>query len=631
MAFYYLDPHTQSTSGTGTWASPFSAAVATRTGVVAGDEIRIRGVPLTSLLTATTYLGTWSAVNGITLTSGSGLDFAGGDIAYFPQFGTFWKILSSTATSLSAYTNNWVPIHNTALTAGTLQIRRVDTTTYPPSLFAANTIYYLGQAAVNNVRVTDCWTADGTRVTDGSVKSLFNSAGTGFGTTVYLDTSDTLGRVGWTVDIPNTHIMHNINSTSGSTLAPYILTSNSSITVGQLWCNYSGGGLNIGTNACYVHKTRANVEHMSLALVNQAYGSNLTVTTSNLSALSMETISSLNATYGRDITFNIGQVTTRDAGTTIVKFQQSNSHTFNFTANVDIWQNAAPSMLTSGAGYGSATFPANFSVKYNKRATTLTNITSQYGYGSGDSQAAGIFGNVLNIPTVPMPTGMTRTYPMFHQYAYTNSTSISKPNVIPDVTYLNVPISGMANNATNGNWGQGLTFGRNIVVVSADGQDPVEICSVFGNAYTIASQANGCAQFPLVYRDTAFYRTSSPSLKSILTTRTAAMWNTYSGSPDKVSKSAKSIKIPVTASTPVTVSGYIYCNDAAYANGDCVVSLIDTGVQQASQSMTTACINNWSQFTMSYTPTQTGEATFLWTMYYANGGKSYWLDDLTIT
>jgi len=66
------------------------------------------------------------------------------------------------------------------------------------------------------------------------------------------------------------------------------------------------------------------------------------------------------------------------------------------------------------------------------------------------------------------------------------------------------------------------------------------------------------------------------------------------------------------------------------AKGDIVFVQGQNLTEVATQAMTTNSINAWEQFSLSYTPTANGEAVLLWDMYYENGAKSFWLDDLTV-
>jgi hypothetical protein len=94
--------------------------------------------------------------------------------------------------------------------------------------------------------------------------------------------------------------------------------------------------------------------------------------------------------------------------------------------------------------------------------------------------------------------------------------------------------------------------------------------------------------------------------------------------------STKNIKIPVVAGTAYTISGYIRTDQTTFTDGHCIVALTDGFTTTNSQSMTTACINAWEQFTMTYTATLTQEINLAISMKFSAGAKSFWIDDLTI-
>jgi hypothetical protein len=160
MAIYYINPHT-TTNGTGTFASPWSLSSTTRTGLAAGDEIRIFGVALTSLLTATSYTATWSAPHSLTITAGGGLgaDWAIGDVCYIPDFDTFFVLSAKSGNIIGGSSGNSLPIFNTSVASVT--IRRVNTTTYPAGSTGTQTVL---SDVLNNITISDCWTAATTRV-----------------------------------------------------------------------------------------------------------------------------------------------------------------------------------------------------------------------------------------------------------------------------------------------------------------------------------------------------------------------------------------------------------------------------------------------------------------------------------
>jgi hypothetical protein len=69
----------------------WSLSSTTRTGLASGDEIRILGVALTSLLTATSYTATVASRATLTITAGGGLgaDWALYDVCYIQELDVF--------------------------------------------------------------------------------------------------------------------------------------------------------------------------------------------------------------------------------------------------------------------------------------------------------------------------------------------------------------------------------------------------------------------------------------------------------------------------------------------------------------------------------------------------------------
>jgi hypothetical protein len=99
------------------------------------------------------------------------------------------------------------------------------------------------------------------------------------------------------------------------------------------------------------------------------------------------------------------------------------------------------------------------------------------------------------------------------------------------------------------------------------------------------------------------------------------------------SRGRKTIKIPVTGGQANTVTGYIRTDSpvTSYVSGDVQMYIILNNTILGSNTITSQCANAWSQFTMTFTPPYTGEATLVWEMYHPITGKSYWLDDLSIS
>jgi hypothetical protein len=109
----------------------------------------------------------------------------------------------------------------------------------------------------------------------------------------------------------------------------------------------------------------------------------------------------------------------------------------------------------------------------------------------------------------------------------------------------------------------------------------------------------------------------------LLTSRLSAAW---ANKPEAI----KTIKIPAVAGVSRTVTGYVRNTVPSFANGDLRMSIVLGDTLITYQDMTTASNNAWEQFTLTFTPSITGEYSLLWEMYYAGSG-SMWLDDLSIT
>ena len=630
MAIYYIDPHT-TVNGTGTFASPWSFSTATRTGLVSGDEIRIKGVALTSLLTATTYTATVTNNYQLTITAGGGLgaDWAAGDIVYFPAYDTFAKIISSATNVISMYTtySMW-PIQNSTVFGTSISIRKVNISSYPIST-TGSAYYFASGANINNITISDCWTDATTRVTDGSVKTLLNSSYTST-MTAFIDTNSS-NNYGYSVDLSNTCILNSNSTSSTAYLTVNIYTSNSTVTLGQVFATWiNSGGFTIGPSSAPIYNTSITVKHVCLSSYYFAgfYAKSCTFTATNSYVYCQDTMfaSGSSLVGSVDCTINFGYiisyVQSYNAGALIYypSAGQIGPITINYNGMLDIVAASPISYLLYIYG-GRLTInydSVNFSIKYNKRVSTQTSITYNL-YVVGN-----VNGPTAYVPTVNNPTGWSVTYKYYWFGSLIAYTSTSKVKRVPNIFYIDLP------EASNYNppYPYGVSLGTNQLVTYRNGTSPAEILSIYGSGITTAASN---ANFPLVTRDNAVYRTSGPSLKSYLATRTASYWLSSSGNGNyKTSVATKTIKFPVTSGVAVTVSGYIRTDDAAYVNGDCDVTLnfLDTDV--ATQAMTTACINNWEQFSLTFTPSQTGEAYLLWDMYYANGAKSYWLDDLVI-
>lgn len=610
MAIYYIDPHT-TTNGTGTWASPWSLNTTTRTGLASGDEIRIKGVALSSLLTATEYTATVTNNYQLTITAGGGLgaDWVAGDVGYFPAYDTFFKVYSVATNIVQVYTStSMLPIKN--WTAGSVTVRKVNTTTYPVSV--AGAAYNIGPTSLlNNITVSDCWTDATTRVTDGTVKTLFNNSQTS-AMAFYSDVVASGSITGWTVNLQNTHVMCPRGTSSGY-VSTYMNGSNSTYSINQIYSWGSSGSGIIQSSG--LTNTTLNITHFAnyYGLGASCFGGqNNTINITNLLVYSADIFGSGGGVLVPNNTVNI---TNYSLNVLIVNSLFGNingaySTTVNLTGTIDQY-GASPATYFVW-GYGDTTFNIGSEViyYYSRRVSTKSSWVSYVYYVN-----ASAYGPTTYFPTINISNGWTYTSSIY------NTTTIvplnNSSSGTPEIFKIVYPV----NNITP-YYPSGYTYNNNVLVTFKDGSAPFEILSAFGtNYFTSTTNQN----LPKVTTDATVYRTTGPSLKSYLESRVTTIWVSTQA------KATKTIKIPCTSGTSYTVSGYIRTDDTAYTNDDCRMGIFLNGVEVTGQNMTTSCINAWEQFTLTFTASTTGEYVLGWKMYYANGAKSYWLDDLVIS
>jgi len=619
MAVYYIDPHT-TTNGTGTWASPWSFAGSSRTNLVAGDEIRIKGVALTSLLTATVYTATWNSASTptqVTITAGGGLgaDFAAGSIIYLPDYDLFVKLNSVSGNNLITSNINF-PIPDSTVT--TITIRKVDTTTYPAS--TTTSVGYL--ANTNNLTITDGWVDATTRVTDGTVKTIIHSPATGTFTLNLFQ----LSSYGHSVSLLNTFISGGSASNGGLSL--YLLASNSTISIGQIQGATGSGFASTSINTA-IANTTIYVKNSNLVnLVNNnnyLCGSNITMTIDNVYVVNMANFFIPAGTYknANNFTLNIGNMYVT-SGNTLISIYQVKDFTVNFNGLIDQAANIALSRIVStGQGLLKIKFGASFQYMYNKKVTTQNAIVNLL-----SSIYTSVLTNPVIIPEIDIPPGWTLSGTTVASaidiYSGANMQQSRKIAFTHNVVFPNNIYTFGATPVIQ------LGTNTNILFSYRDNSSPPTECLNIGGP--VIQGPVSVTNAPQVNYDNTVYRTSAPSIKSYLATKTTSYWQTATGAGAlQKYRASKPIKIPVTSGVSYTVTGYIKTDDTAYVDGDCFVSIVIADTDIVSQNMTTACINAWEQFTLTFTSTITGEAHLCWNMFYENGAKSYWLDDLTIS
>lgn len=627
MAIYWIDPHT-TVNGTGTFASPYSLTSQTRASLSSGDEVRLKGVALTSLLTATVYTATYTNNYQLTITAGGGLgaDFAAGDIIYLPDSDTFFRVNASAANVITGgggNSLNMLPWYNTSAGQTTITVRRVDTATYGTS--STSTLYFwYNSTNVSNITFSDCWTSATTRVTDGTVKSLITTSSTS-SVTFYLDSFAN------TATIPTNRVYsfdntHAICGTGSAYYNFYVYARSFTLTFGQLYAHSSSAFINFGALPWGVSNVTATFKHLTeISPRNGLVGDNITFTIQKYAVQSVGYFitgpgaTSLNR--GSNVTITIGDGATyfSQAGQGGV-FNVANSTitgtTINYNGYIDQYSSTSFSgwgMVSAGGDY-TVNFGSSFVFYQNRRASTITSAT--YWFYPYTTPSTGYQPYVF-IPNVATPPGFT--YTTTTSLLQWNFTAAFRPqtNLVPFVSQVSMPNTSYLLNLGSG-------YLNNLLLTFRDGSNPVEQLGIFTRAAPNTNTSSN-AENPQVTLDATVFRTTGPSLKSNLTTRNASFWNIGVD----YSRSVKPIKIPVVAGSTYTVSGYVKSDIATFVNGDCRIRIVFNNTTILGSQSISGTYSNWNPFSITFTASTTGEATLCWEMYYSSAG-AYWLDDLTI-
>jgi hypothetical protein len=347
----------------------------------------------------------------------------------------------------------------------------------------------------------------------------------------------------------------------------------------------------------------------------------------------------------------------------------TNNSTLNLTGNVDTWSTA--NFYTTGyqARYaflitdcvGSNTYDISSATFYNnRRANTNPAIFGRVGYVSGGvSSGTGVNRGITDFafPTTSIPaiydsgganavseetgwaTNFTSSGGIFSTWGGNPGASAYQPII------YNARLPSSSSWPPSNNYMfrlQSVNFIRPVCIriTFEDNSDPIE--AIFLTAKNSwFSTGSGANQYPTFAsnlmqctKDASTYRTSGPSLRMKLDSN-------YAVNEDGVYPAAsltwgngyiKHITIPVTGATSTTVAGYIRTDNSTMATADCTVFILDQNYDVVtSQDMTSAAYNAWESFSLNFTPSYTGEWHIAIRNLYPIFGKSYWLDDLTIS
>lgn len=614
MAVYYVSPYT-TTNGNGSWAAPYSTASSSRATLAAGDEIRLVARDLTTLLVPTVFTATLSSYNTLTITAGGslGASWVANLVGYLPDSGTFFKVTSVSGNNITVSTISCLPWYNPSLGQTNITVRQVYTSQLPQTVASQ----YIWNNMRPDVTITDGWTGNGVRVTDGTAKTLIStSSGV---CSLYVDATSNapVQRDGAVIDLENTHIICGHGTTGGVVVYP--TSAGATYTIGQVFNNSVNGSLRVGTSSSPFYGGSITIKHLADYLPTSSLYTNSTEFNFERVALRyadylIGSNSSSNIPPPSGCIFNIGDVVAAGFGTatTMMHGSVANANTFNFNGAYETYITTNLVGIAMPFGNYTINFGPNFTQSANQRTS---NITTSYLFYPVNANLIGP--SVLSVPTIPTPPGIAvlsgATYmggALFNIAGPADGQLFKQPYVIR----IDCP-------QTPNVAARGYTRPLNVLVTMRDGSDPYEVLGVNNTSLMTSASPNN---YPVVSRDYVTFRTAGPSLRAVLGTVNAAYW------VRPANRAIKNIKIPVVQGQTYTVTGYVYTTQAAYANGDCRMSIVFNNAEVVGQDMTTACINAWEQFSLSFTASQTGEAVLAWEMYFSSAA-SYFLDDLVIS
>lgn len=621
MAVYYIDPYT-TVNGTGTWASPFSLTTTAR-GVPLnpGDEIRLVAKYLTSILTATAYVASRSAVNTITITSGGGLgaDFVVGDYVYFTDYDSFARVQAVSTNTLTVSTSSTLPIPvSTSSLTVSLNVRKLNTAVATPSA-TISAIYTWGDPAIiswDNITFTDGWVADGVRVTDGTAKSVLRTTSSTATAYWYMDTQLNTSQNespyrNSTADLPHTHYLGNNTTVTSMILYCYALLT---LNLNQIYGPQCLFNTSTTSSGSYTPKNlNFTFKHVSFS-----------PSTGLLSIDSTLTVTNYYTTTGLVVfpnfysgTANITYVLAASVvGSNTLAATAANAVGAYSTWNVgtiDIYNTPGPATALTGQ-LGGFTLNITNPILVGNGGTL---VSTGYRWAPTNSSINAAY-PVMSLPRINT-TAITFTNSMSVTATFFSAPSTYFTWTVPEDIPTIYTLSCYHATTNRPNW---YFTSANLLVTQADGTAPYELLGVTG---PVPNGIFGAAasQFPLVTTDATFFRTAGPSIKIYLgTIVTPGYW--ISG------WATKNIKIPVVSGTSYTIAGYLRTNQTTFVSGNAVASIVNRYGTVVSQSMTTACINAWEGFSLSFTATQTEEVYLAIKVRFTEGVKSFWLDDLTI-
>lgn len=637
MAIYYVDPF-KNTDGTGTFANPKGMWFSTPFTLGVGDELRIIGRTLASMLTATEYTVTIrdSAVasNGGALSARSGGadgDFLQHDIVYFPDYDVFMRLSAGTFSGGNYLSGNYnaIPIPVAGKLTG-VRMRLVDRAILPT--FTSNlSILYSTTSLVNGgFTVTDNWTADGLRITDGTVKTLVTTSATSAvtfrtasGNAVITESYKSVPTM--VLDLNSTFFI-GAKVTSGNSNIGVVDTYNTTATIAQVYANGTGNTNLAGSSGATMYGYGNNITIKNInfytTLINQL-ATNSTYKFENVVCFNTQMIDAYSK-YCSNTTIEFGKLHIYEIGDgSLVSMIGAQDMTITFTNYVTGYTAGGAGSLLRGNGNTNIQFSNGFILTRSNNSTPIsqTNVTNALYDNTQFAQQNETYYRKPNLPTgftvtnefgLSIPAGST-VYPLGNGKRVATRKRVLKGfSSLPLLTLFT---------ETN--------YYTNTMIVSTDGGfNPIEVLGIQNNGIV-----QGVANFSQVFvasQDSTTYKTISPSLKLNQQIYNSGYW--ISNHPTRKARAYKNTAIPCFAGTPITVSGWVRTSDTSYVSGDFSVSLVDANGDDVATEFnpTSAFINAWEQFSFTVTPTYTGELFLAFGMTGYRGGQTYWVSDMGV-
>lgn len=647
MAIYYYDPLSNSnTDRDGTFAAPYAMFAGSGFPIlVKGDECRIIGKPLTTWLTATEYTVTIrdSAVNTSgsalsALTGGSYTNFQQYDIVWFPDYNVFMRLSAGTFNSSGIYTASQykdIPICEAGKVTN-VRMRLVDRTLLPTHTSSAARITLQNPNTISGITITDGWSSDGVRVTDGSVKSIITHGGTATSTLTPITPNAAPLPTFPSSVVPSTADYSNTHCISAKAVSAHFRVFafdyvNTTQTYGQIYATSTSESQITGAGTYTTRYGRNN----NITVKNMNFYSNWMTALESDTTITLEKVVGLSPTPGTDgisrfvsnVTINYGDICCNTGYSTACVFNGSQAVTVNFNGFLRSYSAMTTLSYLSSIASGNITvnFGPSFSSSYKWNGTPITQNTVECGiYANNIATAAQQY-----YKNVAPPTGWTVATPFIYQATTNTQNYYLQGKRVPTRKLL---LDGFATRPTEADYTVSYV-NVNIACVAVNGEfEPIDYLVPI-NAGNVGS-TNLTAVFNLTQDSTKYPLLTSPAMKFTFPAYNSVYWTpastTFLGG--KV-RSIKNVAVPCVAGTPMTLIGKFETDDTSYLVGDFEITVIDASgddiVTPINPSL--ASINTTESWSFTFTPSYTGEVFLTYLMTGYRGNQTYWVSEVGVS